>query len=56
MPNANEKTPVTYRLTPEALKLVEKLQIRLGLSKQGIVETAIRLLSEKYPTAAARGK
>ncbi len=55
MSDPNEKTPVTYRLTPEALELVENLQQRLGLSKQGIVETAIRLLSEKYPTVL-RGK
>jgi hypothetical protein len=53
-----DKPAVTYRLTAEVLETIERLHKQLGLSRQGVIEMAVREFSEKYPASepAARGK
>jgi hypothetical protein len=42
------KKLTTYRLTPAARKAIELLAGHLGLSRTGVVETAVRELQERY--------
>lgn len=37
----------SYRLTPEAYTLLERLTAHLGLTRTGVVETAVRVLAEQ---------
>lgn len=43
----NEKTGTSFRLSKDALLIISKLSIRLGVSKTAIVELAVRSLQEK---------
>ena len=50
------KEATSYRLSPAALALVEKLAKELGISRTAAVELAIRDLAKKRLPAAATGK
>ena len=40
-------TPTSVRVTPTCSRLWEKLSKKMGLSKTGVIETAIRELAER---------
>jgi len=56
--NMDQKIPIGYKLTPEAVELIEALVDQLGLTKQGVVEMAIREYAVKHGLRMerARGK
>ena len=41
------KLPTSYRLSPEALRLIAKLAKHLGLSQAAVLEQAVRQLARK---------
>jgi hypothetical protein len=50
----HEKKSTSYRLTPEALRLISSLGKRLGLANASILELAVRELAAKYDLAPRR--
>lgn len=43
------KQPVSFRLTPEAIKLIKKLAKNLGVSQASIIEIAVRIAYDGQP-------
>lgn len=43
---ARDTLPTSIRLSPGATRLWQKLAIKMGLSKTGVLETAIRQLAK----------
>lgn len=41
------KTGTSFRLSKEALLIISKLSVKLGISKTAVVELAVRTLVEK---------
>jgi predicted transcriptional regulator len=41
------KHPTSYRLSAEALRLIDQLATKLGLGKTAVLELAIRKLAER---------
>lgn len=41
----DKKGPTSFRLSPEALRLIKELSERLGLSQASVVELAVRKLA-----------
>ncbi len=43
------KQPKSFRLSPAALELLNRLHGQLGLSRCGVIELALRALAGEYP-------
>jgi hypothetical protein len=41
------KEPISFRLTPEAIRLIKEMAKRLGVSQAAVVELAVRKLAEQ---------
>jgi hypothetical protein len=42
----SKKQPTSMRFSPEAIRLLEKRAKKLGLSRTGVIEMAVRRLAE----------
>lgn len=43
----NEKTGTSFRLSKDALLIISKLSVELGISKTAVIELSVRSLQEK---------
>ena len=41
------KEPISFRLTPEAIRLIQELAKKLGVSQAAVLEMAVRKLAEQ---------
>jgi hypothetical protein len=46
-----KKTPTSFRLTAQALRLLDKLAVRTGIGRRACVELVIRELAERKGVA-----
>ena len=50
------RVPVGLRLSGDAIRLLELLSAKLGLTKTGVVEVAVRMLAARHIPAPAQSK
>jgi hypothetical protein len=41
------KEPISFRLTPEAIRLIKEMAKKLGVSQADVIEMAVRKLAEQ---------